>query len=151
MSYKKNMSTLVITFTLLSCLPVCERTLVIFKNCTKDTLIIGVSNYDNIDSVHCIMNSCNDLSDNCIDIHEISLWKKRDLMINKEMIIFPDSSCMIDEICLFQNTDTCYFFLIKITDARKKSLKQIHDDNLYNRWYTTKKNNYKYDREIRYK
>lgn len=69
----------------------------------------------------------------------------------KEMIIFPDSSCMIDEICLFQNTDTCYFFLIKIADARKKSLRQIHDDNLYNRWYTTKKNNYKYDRKIRYK
>lgn len=58
---------------------------------------------------------------------------------------------MIDEICLFQNTDTCYFFLIKIADARKKSLRQIHDDNLYNRWYTTKKNNYKYDRKIRYK
>ena len=51
----------------------------------------------------------------------------------------------------FHNTDTCYFFLIKIADARKKSLKQIHDDNLYNRWYTTKKNNYKYDRKIRYK
>ena len=151
MNYKKIINILVMTFMLSSCQHIFERTLVVFKNCTKDTLIIGVSNYDNIDSVNCIMNSCNELSDSCIDIHGILLWKKRDLMINNETIIYPDSSCMIDEICLFPNSDTCYFFLIKVADARKKTLKQIHDDNLYNRWHTTKRSDYKYDREIRYR
>ena len=151
MNYTRNISILVITLMLLSCLPVCKRTLVLFKNCTKDTLIIGVSNYDNIDSVHSIMTIDNVPSDNSIDIQGISLWKKCESMINKEAIIYPDSPCVIDEVCLFQDVDTCYFFLIKIADARKKSLKQILDDNLYNRWYITKKDDYKYDREIKYR
>ena len=92
-----------------SCIPVCERTLVVFRNYTKDTLIIGVSNINNIDSVNDIMQSCN-LNTDSIDIQNVSLWNNICFDMNKEMIICPDSTCMIDKLSLFQNTDTCYFF-----------------------------------------
>lgn len=39
-----------------SCIPICDsRTIAIFTNRTNDTLFIGASHYDTIDSVDCLL------------------------------------------------------------------------------------------------
>ena len=62
-----------------SCIPIIHtRVLAVFKNCTNDTVYIGVSHYDNIDSIEAQLAPCYDIPVNSnLDTAEISLWEKR--------------------------------------------------------------------------
>ena len=130
-----------------------------FKNCTEDTLFIGASHYNNIDSIDEQLAPCYDLcaNDN-LDTSGISLWKERIIMRNsleyyigafKSCYIYPDSTCTINDYYLFDKNDTCYFFLIKWSDAKKCTWDEIRDKKMYRTWIVTKDKNGEYDKNIR--
>ncbi len=138
-------------------------TLVGFKNCTNDTLVIGGSDYDNIDSVW-FFKDVNKLSkeplltsiDSIIlsDIKHIKHYC--DTTINQEeifeknkegMITYPDSLFFVNEYFLF---DHYYFFLIKLEDAKNHSWDEIRAKKLYKKWVVDRKINGGYDRNIKY-
>ena len=138
-------------------------TLVGFKNCTNDTLVIGGSDYDNIDSVW-FFKDVNKLSkeplltsiDSIIlsDIKHIKHYC--DTTINQEeifeknkegMITYPDSLFFVNEYFLF---DHYYFFLIKLEDAKNHSWDEIRAKKLYKKWNVVRKKYGGYDRNIRY-
>ena len=131
-----------------------------FKNCTEDTLFIGASHDNNIDSIDEQLAPCYDLcaNDN-LDTSGISLWKERIIMRNsleyyigafKSCYIYPDSTCTINDYYLFDKNDTCYFFLIKWSDAKKYSWDEIRDKKMYRTWIVTKDKDGNYDTNIRY-
>ncbi|MBO4482762.1 MAG: hypothetical protein J5735_03005 [Prevotella sp.] len=167
----------VIASLLSSCLPVMDSvTLVGFKNCTNDTLIIGESDYDNIDSVWIykrvdklskepLLTSIDsillDISKNNLEFYleHCDFYDKEDEAITptelseeekKKMIAYPDSFLLVKDISLFNNTDTNYFFLIKLEDAKNHSWDEIRAKKLYKKWITVKKENGEFDTNIKY-
>ena len=144
-----------------SCIPGCDwGTLLIFKNCTQDTLFIGASQYNNIDSVDCqLFPDYNKLANNSLDTTGTSLWKNIEKPYGKGFVyikfwkdgyIYPDSTCTIKENRLFEDNDTCFFFLVKWKDAKQYSWDEIRAKKLYRRWVTVKNKDGDCDRNIRY-
>ena len=157
-----------------SCIPAMDSvTLVSFKNCTNDTLFIGISDYDNIDSIwfryiyHVDIKSKapllasidsilrNDNSNINMTIydngHEIVITPTEQARMEREyMTIYPDSIFPVNELYLFNNTDTEYFFLIKLEDAKNHSWDEIRAKKLYKKWNVVRKKYGGYDRNIRY-
>ena len=81
----------------------------------------------------------------------MSFWWK-DIIIDRETLVFPDSLCSTDEECLFDIThDSCYFLLIKWKDAKKSSLDEVRTKKLYHKWLITRDSDGQFDRNIRYK
>ena len=172
--YKKKRSLLVcfsvIAFLLSSCLPVMDSvTLVGFKNCTNDTLIIGESDYDNIDSVWFDYIHINRLSkeplltlidsilldDSKNYLESWEFYDEEDKAITptelaeknrEEIIVYPDSLYFVNEYLLFDK----YFFLIKLEDAKNYSLDEIRAKKLYKKWVIERKMFGRYDRNIKY-
>ena len=152
----------VIVSLLSSCIPVMdygEAFQVRFKNCTNDTLFIGASHYNDIDSVYYQLNPIADFSVG-INTKNISLWnnlnnknefKKNTLPDYYEReVVLPDSLCGIKPDILFLNSDTCYFFLIKYEDDKNNSWDEIRAKKLYKKWKVVRKKYGGYDRNIRY-
>ena len=147
----------VITFLLSSCLPVMDSvTLVGLKNCTNDTLIIGESDYDNIDST-CWFGERIDRPSKeplLISIRNIDMTycdtvitpKEQAKMAREGMITYPDSFFYVNEGLLFHT----YFFLVKLEDAKNHSWDEIRAKKLYKRWFTVKKKDGEFDRNIEY-
>ncbi len=135
---------------ILSCIPpVCPtRHDVRFKNCTNDTLFIGASNYDHIDSVKLLVNPEYSLvSIRNIDAVDISLWKGD--FVDSESFVYPDSMCSINADYLFNNSNTCYLFLVRWKDAKRYSWDEIRVKKLYRKCIVTRKENGEFDRNIR--
>jgi len=171
---KKNRNLLVcisvIAFLLSSCLPVMDSvTLVGFKNCTNDTLIIGESDCNDIDSVwwfgerferpskEPLLTSIDsillDVSKNYLESCEF--YDEEDKAITptelaeknrEEIIVYPDSLYFVNEYLLFDK----YFFLIKLEDAKNYSLDEIRAKKLYKKWVIERKMFGRYDRNIKY-
>lgn len=119
-----------------------------FINRTKDTLFVGVSYYDNIDSVYYQLPSSYCLLENKqLDTTGISLWPRINTF--KDVYIHPDSACSIDANYFLNDFDTCYFFLIKYGDAKKYSWDEIRDKKLYRKWIVTRNKDGDFDRNIR--
>ncbi len=133
-----------------------------FQNCTGDTLYIGASHYDNIDSIDEQLEPCWWIPANSIlDTTDVSLWEKKTehtndyywvFEANRDWYIYPDSSCSTNYYYLFDNgkNDTCYFFLIKWSDAKKYSWDEIRDKKMYRKWIVTRNKKGEYDEKIRY-
>lgn len=119
-----------------------------FKNCTEDTLIIGASRYNDIDSVTYILERVYSPEGSSLSNSMLTIWKKN---INEINCIYPDSLCAIDGNYLFNNTDTCYFFLIRLDIAKKFSLDEIRSLELYNRWTAVKGEDGKFNNSIYYR
>ena len=164
--YKKKRSLLVcfsvIMCLLSSCIPVMDSEFasqVRFKNCTNDTLFIGASHYNNIDSVYYQLNPIADFSVG-INTKNISLWNN--LNNKKEIrkytlpdyyereVVLPDSLCGIEPNILFLNSDTCYIFLIKYEDAKNNSWDEIRAKKLYRKWITVRNKDEEFDTNIKY-
>lgn len=130
--YKKKLGYVVIILGLFSsCIPICDsRTVAIFKNCTNDTLYIGASHFDMIDSVDCQLQPAYLVKDSDTFSSKVTLWNGVDI---RGSIVYPDSSFTIDGNYLFNNTDTCYFFLIKWKEAKKHSWDEIRTKKIYRR------------------
>ena len=172
--YKKKRSLLVcfsvIAFLLSSCLPVMDSvTLVGFKNCTNDTLIIGESDCNDIDSAwwfgerferpskEPLLTSIDsillDVSKNYLESCEF--YDEEDKAITptelaeknrEEIIVYPDSLLFVDDYSLFDK----YFFLIKLDDAKNHSWDEIRTKKLYKKWFTVKKKDGEFDTNIKY-
>lgn len=133
-----------------------------FKNCTNDTLFIGASHYDNIDSVDRQLDPLYYIAEKSIlDTTDISLWERRtkktddyywDFIPCKYWYIYPDSICSIDYYYLNgkDTPDSCYFFLVKWSDAKQYSWDEIRENKLYRKWVITRDKNGEYDTNIRY-
>ena len=88
------MYTSVIACLLLSCVPIIHTKFVVnFRNCTNDTLIIGASHYDNIDSVDYQLWPRYLLTDSEINTAGVILW---DGINVSRVIIYPDSICGVE-------------------------------------------------------
>ena len=81
----------IVICSLSSCIPIGDtRVLAVFKNCTNDTVYIGASHYDNIDSVsEQVSPVYNFVANNGLDISNISLWKRT--YFCSDNFIYPDS------------------------------------------------------------
>ena len=147
----------VIVSLLSSCIPVMDIVYVKpirFKNCTNDTLFIGMSNYDSIDGVvDQLYHNPYDSFD--IDTKNICLWndyeRKKEFpeLYNAEMIL-PDSLGEIDYDEMFFDKDTCYFFLIKYDDANNNSWDDILAKRLYKRLTIVRNKEGEFDTNIKY-
>ncbi len=116
-----------------------------FVNCTNDTLFICPSHCNDIDSIY----------DRAFPFYS-QLSRKDDmevllevngLYIHNNEAILPDSTCRTDYYLL---SDTCYFFLIKWSDAKRYSWDEIREQKLYRKWIVTRDKDGNYDRNIRY-
>ena len=160
----------VITFLLSSCLPVMDSvTLVGFKNCTNDTLIIGKSDCNDIDSAwwfgkrferpskEPLLTSIDSilLDDSKNYLESWEFYDEEDKAITptelaeknrEEIIVYPDSLYFVNEYLLFDK----YFFLIKLEDAKNYSLDEIRAKKLYKKWVIERKMFGRYDRNIKY-
>jgi hypothetical protein len=151
---KKNTNLLGVTLiffgVLSSCIPIVDsRVDAIFKNCTNDTLFIGASHYDNVDSVKFLVNpNYNILANSDLDTTDISLWKGT--FARGDSFVYPDSTCAINANYLFQDKDTCYFFLIKLGNAKRYSWDEIRTHKIFCRWIVTRNTAGKLDKNIRY-
>ena len=133
-----------------------------FKNHTSDTLYIGASHYDDIDSIDKQLEPCWWIPTNSIlDTTDVSLWERKTehsddyycvFEANRDWYIYPDSICSVDYYYLFDNgeNDTCYFFLIKWSDAKRYSWDEIRANKLYRKWVVTRDKNGEHDMNIRY-
>lgn len=121
-----------------------------FKNCTGDTLIIGHSYFDAIDSVHCQILPAYDIP-GIEELDSINVPVNKELSLRGIMAVFPDSTCCEDSVYLFSRKDTCYFFLIKFEDVKRNSWKDICAKKLYHKWMVVRDKNGNLDKDIRYK
>ena len=120
-----------------------------FKNCTNDTLYIGASHYDNIDSIgHQLDPDYNILVNKGLDTTDISLWKR--VYAHKDCFVFPDSMCSAEVENVFYNSDTSYLFLIKYRDAKQYTWDEIRKRKLYHRHIVVRDAEGNYERNIRY-
>lgn len=150
---KINQSVFLLTMCLLSaCIPpVCStRHVARFKNCTNDTVYIGGAFYDNIDSLYDQLSPGYNIKANSgLDTTGISLWKE--IYFSSDEFVYPDSMCLMNADVLFFNTDidTCYFFLIKMKDAKKFSWDEIRAKKLYHKSIVTRKKDGEFGMDIR--
>lgn len=121
-----------------------------FKNCTEDTLFIGLSYDDNVDSVFWQLSPCYNINvTNGHDTTCVLLWKN--IKFDKRYFIYPDSICSTDREVLFHdNNDTSYFFLVKCENAKRYSWNEIRSRKLYRRVIITRDKDGKFDTDIKY-
>lgn len=139
-----------ILYVMSSCVPMCSsRHTVWFRNCTKDTLFIGLSYYDNIDSVN--GNLCPNVKVFGSDSLEMTIIHQiKWLNIHSTDFVAPDSMCSTVLEYLFNQHDSCYFFLIKEEDAMKYSWEEIRAKRLYRKWVIARDSDGNFDRNVRY-
>lgn len=156
------LSIAILFFYILTTSTSCRRTTG-FKNCTNDTLFIGASHYDNIDSIDCQLEPFyhHKPENSILDTTDVSLWEKKTLKIGdyycdfvpcKDWNIYPDSICSIDEdyLCEKCESGTTYFFLVKWSGAKKYSWDEIREQKLYRKWVVTRDKKGEFDGNIRY-
>ena len=154
--YKKKRNLLVcfsiIMCLLSSCIPAMDSvTLARFKNCTNDTLFVEVSSYyNNIDSANCMLEPEWYYEDSILcNNKDICLWN--DIRAGGKKI-YPDSIGKIYDYMLFyrNNTDTCFFFLIRNEDVKNHSWDEIRAKKLYKKWITVRNKEGEFDTNIKY-
>ena len=118
----------------------------LFVNCTNDTLFICPSHCNDIDSIY---DRAFPLYSQSRCMYDCVLLEVNGLYIHNNEAILPDSTCRTDYY-LLRKTDTCYFFLIKWSDARKYTWDEIRKNKLYRKWIVTRDKNDEYDTNIRY-
>ena len=116
----------------------------LFVNCTNDTLFICPSHCNDIDSIY---DRAFPLYSQSRCMNDYVLLEVNGLYIHNSEAIFPDSTCRTDYYLL---SDTCYFFLIKWSDAKRYSWDEIREQKLYRKWIVTRDKDGNYDRNIRY-
>ena len=86
-----------------SCIPIIHiKYIADFQNLTQDTLIIGASNYNNIDSMKNFLWSGYDILNHNKFVIKDSIWKGFEMY---KYIILPDSICGINEDFLFSQNN----------------------------------------------
>lgn len=120
-------STFLISQMLSSCLPVFDTVHSIrVRNCTRDTLLIGRSLYNSIDSVDAFLEASNDTTFSSFT----SINKSGHLNIHGNLIL-PDSIGRTTYLSLFNHNHKGYLFIIKLSNARKYTWSEICKHKLY--------------------
>lgn len=134
-----------------SCVPlICSsRHRIWFRNCTKDTLFIGSSYYDDIDSVNGILSPDKKIF-NMDTLATSIMYETKWLTIRTIDFVEPDSVCSTDSNYLFNAHDSCYFFLIRWRDAKNSSWDEIRAKRLYRKKLIIRDSNGQFDRNVRY-
>lgn len=139
---------LIVIYVISACIPIIHtRTCVFFRNYTKDTLFVGASLYDNIDSVNSMLFPNYARYD---DLDTIIVFQHKYLNVHPTDFVLPDSLCRGEPNYLFNEHDTCYFFLVKWKDAKNYSFDEIRKKKLYHRWIVTRDKKGKFNTDIRY-
>jgi hypothetical protein len=134
-----------------SCIPGWDTgCLMIFHNCTNDTLFVSASHYDDIDSIDKELTGFFEPDDTVYYSTMSSLCK--DSFFRKKWYTLPDSNCVVEcnYVTDFGNRDTCYFFLVKYSDAKRYTWDEMRAKKLYGKFVVTKNVNGDFDRNIRY-
>ena len=101
-------------------------------------MYIGVSHYDDIDSVYEQAYPHYDFTaNNRADTTGISLWER--INFNSSCYILPDSAYSINADILLKDADTFYFFMVRVKDAKRYSWEKIRTKFIYHKW-TAKRN-----------
>ena len=96
------------------------------RNCTRDTLIIGGSLYNCIDSVDVFLEVSNDTA-----FYGFTSIDESGHLNNHGNIILPDSIGRTTYSSLFNHNHTGYLFIIKLSNARKYTWVDICKHKLY--------------------
>jgi len=129
-----------------SCVPIIHtKKIVNFKNITNDTLVIGASHYNNVDSVKCML--WPRYVDSSMKSKELPLWNN---INSSQYVIYPDSICGINADFISYNYD-CYFFLIKWKDIKKHSWNEIRTQKMFYCLIVKKKNEYDFLKTVNYR
>ena len=115
----------------------------IFMNRTGDSLFIGASYYDEIDSVDYQLEPL--FYDRGFHPDTLTIWNK---ICVQDNIIYPDSSFRINSVYLSVNNDSCYLFLVKWRDANDYSWDEIRMKKLYRRRKVVRNSDGDFDRTI---
>ncbi|MBR3432492.1 MAG: hypothetical protein IKH05_02975 [Bacteroidaceae bacterium] len=116
----------------------------LFVNCTNDTLFICPSHCNDIDSIY---DRAFPLYSQSRCMNDYVLLEVNGLYIHNNEAILPDSTCRTDYYLL---SDTCYFFLIKWSDAKRCTWDEIREQKRYRTWVVTRDKDGNYDMNIRY-
>ena len=116
----------------------------LFVNCTNDTLFICPSHCNDIDSIY---DRAFPLYSQSRCMNDYVLLEVNGLYIHNNEAILPDSTCRTDYYLL---SDTCYFFLIKWSDAKRCTWDEIREQKRYRTWVVTRDKDGNYDKNIRY-
>ena len=120
-------STFLICQMLSSCIHVFDTVhCVRVKNCTRDTLLIGRSLYNSIDSVEAFLEASTDTAFSSFT----SIDESGHLNIHGNLIL-PDSIGRTTYLSLFNHNHTGYLFIIKLSIARKCTWSDICKNKLY--------------------
>lgn len=116
-----------------------SKTFYRMKNCTKDTLLIELTESDSLDCWIYWGKNAEDtiipvLSEDTIEIY----INGRKETIKKSYLVLPDSFLLVDSH-LFYYKDKYYVYAIKWNDAIEYSLDEIRAKKLYDRRTVTKK------------
>lgn len=131
-----------------SCIYMCSKRHEYFKNCTNDTLLVGHSCYDSVDSIDCQMYSSYFVTS--AEFDTVFIPVKKNVKFRGDMAVLPDSTFSIVDWALFKDHDTCYFYLIKWRDIRHNSWKEICSKKLYHKYMVVRNKDGNFDRNIRY-
>lgn len=146
---KKNIFVIAV-FVFSSCIPICDsKTEVGFRNCTGDTIYVGISSCNNFDSIYYQLSSTYEFEDSVVDYNSGILINDYDFYRHC-VIAAPDSLCFFADSQLFVNSDTSYFFLIKYRDTKIYSWDEIRAKKLYGRCIVTRNTDGEFDRNIQY-
>lgn len=120
-------STFLICQMLSSCIPGFDTVHSIkVRNCTRDTLLIGRSLYNSIDSVEAFLEASTDTAFSSFT----SIDESGHLNIHGNLIL-PDSIGRTTYLSLFNHNHTGYLFIIKLSIARKCTWSDICKNKLY--------------------
>lgn len=120
-------STFFICHILSSCIPVFDTVHSIrVRNCTHDTLLIGKSLYNSIDSVDAFLETSNDTAFSSFT----SINKSGRLNIHGNLIL-PDSIGRTTYSSFINHNHIGYLFIIKLSNARKYTWNDICKRKLY--------------------
>lgn len=126
-----------------------EKYIACFKNCTEDTLYIGLSQYNCFDSVKTLLYpDYKIIANSDVDTTDISLWKGD--YFKKNYFVYPDSLCSIDYPILFEKSDTGYIYMLKWKDAKKYSWDEIRFRKLFHKCIIVRDKDGKYNGDLRY-
>lgn len=120
-------STFLICQMLSSCIPGFDTVhSVRVRNCTRDTLIIGGSLYNCIDSVDVFLEASSDTA-----FYSFTSIDETGYLNIHGNLILPDSIGRTTYSSLFNHNHTGYLFLIKLSNARKYAWGDICKHRLY--------------------
>lgn len=148
-AYEALLLAVIISTALISC-AIDTKTSLCIRNCTKDTLLIELTESDTLDNwIYWGEHGEDSIGSN---IPPDTIWvyiKGKKVIINTYFYAMQDSTLFVYPY-IFSNKDTCYIYAIKWQVATHFTLEEIRSKKLYSRQPVTKKDFHNRLYEFRY-